>query len=330
MPLFLVIGLIIIGFVFLIYGAEWLVSGASEMARKYGISELVIGLTIVAFGTSAPELVVNMVASFQGHDDIVLGNLIGSNNVNLFLILGVAGLIYPIKVTSATAWRQIPVSFAITLLFVLLANDFYFRTQSTISWIDGTILLLLFAGFFVYIYRQVKNEQMPKILEEVPDLYDDFPDATEPVSPKTPVWLYILLGLIGLILGGKMVVDYGVILARDMGISEKIIGLTILAGGTSLPELVTAIVAALKRKSDLIIGNVIGSNIFNLLLVLGLSSVIHPLQFNASLNIELYLLTGGTLFLFISMLTGKRKNLDRWEAGLLVLAYSVYITWLMV
>ena len=329
MPLFLVIGLIILGFIFLIYGAEWLVSGASAVARKYGIPELVIGLTIVAFGTSAPDLVVNIVAAFEAHDDIVLGNIIGSNNVNLFLILGVAGLIYPIKVTSATAWRQIPVSFFITLLFVGLANDFYTSHAPMISWIDGTIFLFLFAGFFYYIYLQVKHEQVPEVLEEIPQIFEELPEATEPVSPTTPVWIYILLGLTGLILGGKMVVDYGVILARDLGISEKIIGLTILAGGTSLPELVTAIVAALKKKSDLVIGNVIGSNIFNLLLVLGISSVIHPLKFDSSLNVEIYLLSGGTLFLFLSMLTGKRKNLDRWEAGVLVGAYVIYLVWLM-
>ncbi|MBN1198149.1 MAG: calcium/sodium antiporter [Bacteroidales bacterium] len=315
MPIVLTILLILVGFALLIFGAEWLVSGASALARKYNISELAIGLTIVAFGTSAPELVVNAVASFDGHADIVLGNIIGSNNFNLFIILAVAALIYPIRVQSTSAWREVPMSFAITLLFLVLANDIFSPDATlTVSRLDGLVLLALFGGFLWYVATQMKNEPEKEKL---------------PTTQSTgKIWLLIIAGLAGLVIGGKLVVDYGVELATYMGISEKIIGLTIIAAGTSLPELVTAIVAALKKKSDIVIGNVIGSNIFNLLLILPVSSLIRPIAYSPAFNTELIILSAGTLFLFISMLTGKRKHLDRWEAAILLgfyLSYTVYM-----
>lgn len=312
----LTILLILLGFALLIYGAGWLVSGASALARKYRISELAIGLTIVAFGTSAPELVVNAVASFDDHADIVLGNIIGSNNFNLFIILGVAALIYPIRVQSTSAWREVPLSFTITLLFLLLANDFFLREATLVSRIDGLIMLALFVGFLWYVSTQMKKEPEKEMVA-----------ATQ--SPLK-IWLLILAGLAGLVTGGKLVVDYGVELATYLGISEKIIGLTIIAAGTSLPELVTAIVAALKKKSDIVIGNVIGSNIFNLLLILPISALIRPVAYSPVFNTEVLILSGGTLFLFISMLTGKRKHLDRWEAAILLvfyLSYTVFLIW---
>jgi len=311
----LTILLILVGFALLIFGADWLVSGASALARKYRISELAIGLTIVAFGTSAPELVVNAVASFDGHADIVLGNIIGSNNFNLFIILGIAALIYPIRVQSTSAWREVPLSFAITLLFLLLANDFFLREATLVSRIDGLILLALFGGFLWYVSTQMKKEP---VKENLP--------ATK---SNVRIWLLILSGLTGLVIGGKLVVDYGVELATYMGISEKIIGLTIIAAGTSLPELVTAIVAALKKKSDIVIGNMIGSNIFNLLLILSVSSLIRPVAYNPAFNTDLLILSAGTLFLFISMLTGKRKHLDRWEAAILLVFYFSYTVFLI-
>ena len=315
MPVVLTILLILLGFALLIFGAEWLVSGASALARKYNISELAIGLTIVAFGTSAPELVVNAVASFDGHADIVLGNIIGSNNFNLFIILALAALIYPIRVQSTSAWREVPMSFAITLVFFLLANDFFLRESTLVSRIDGLILLALFGGFLWYVSTQMKKEPEK---EKLPATLSTF-----------RIWLLILAGLAGLVTGGKLVVDYGVELATYLGISEKIIGLTIIAAGTSLPELVTSIVAALKKKSDIIIGNVIGSNIFNLLLILSVSSLIRPVVFNPQFNTDIYILSGGTLFLFLSMLTGKRKHLDRWEAAILLGFYLTYTVFLI-
>jgi cation:H+ antiporter len=307
--------LIVVGFLGLIFGANWLVDGASGLAKKYNIPDLVIGLTIVAFGTSAPELVVNSVASIDGLSDIVLANIIGSNNFNLFIILGIAGLVYPITVQSSTAWREIPISLIITIIFFGLANDFFMNQNSVISRLDGIILLLFFIYFLYYIFKQMKTEK----IEVVPYIQ----------KSNITIWTLILIGFSGLLIGGKLVVDNSIDIATDLGISQKIIGLTIIAAGTSLPELITSIVAALKKNSDIAIGNVIGSNIFNILLILSISSLIHPIEYNQIFNQDFAILIGGTVFLIIAMFTGKRKKLDRWEALILVSFYLIYTTYLV-
>lgn len=307
--------LIIVGFLGLIFGANWLVDGASGLAKKYHIPDLVIGLTIVAFGTSAPELVVNSVASFDGLSDIVLANVIGSNNFNLFIILGIAGLIYPITVQSSTAWREIPISLIITIVLFGLANDFFINQNSEISRLDGIILLISFMCFLYYIFKQMKREK----IEVVPHVQ----------KSNTTIWVLILIGFSGLLIGGKLVVDNSIDIATDLGISQKIIGLTIIAAGTSLPELITSIVAALKKNSDIAIGNVIGSNIFNILLILSISSLINPIEYNQIFNQDFAILIGGTVFLIIAMFTGKRRKLDRWEALILVSFYLIYTTYLV-
>ena len=306
--------LIVAGFFGLIFGANWLVDGASSLAKKYNIPDLIIGLTIVAFGTSAPGLVVNSVASIDGLSDIVLANVIGSNNFNLFIILGIAGLIYPISVRSSMVRKEIPISLTVVLLLLLLANNFYLGGTLAVSRWDALILLVCFAGFLIYLFKNMKSEHP----EEITD--------TEKSNFK--IWTLIALGLTGLIGGGKLVVDNSIGIATDLGISQKIIGLTIIATGTSLPELLTSVVAALKKNSDIAIGNVIGSNIFNVLLILSVSSLVNPIQFNAVFNQEFLILIGGTVFLMLAMLTGKRKMLDRWEAFLLLgfyLSYTVYL-----
>ncbi|MFV8224775.1 calcium/sodium antiporter [Christiangramia aquimixticola] len=307
--------LIFIGFTALIYGANWMVDGASSLAKKHNISDLAIGLTIVAFGTSAPELVVNSMASFDGLYDIVLGNIIGSNNFNLFLILGIAGLVYPIKVQSSTAWREIPISLLITILFLVLANDLFLNSNSRISRFDGLILFTLFLVFIFYVFKQMKIDEGEVVAYEQ--------------KSNLKIWKLISFGLLGLIIGGKLVVDNSISVATDLGVSQKIIGLTIIAAGTSLPELITSIVAALKKNSDIAIGNVIGSNIFNILLILSISSFIKPINYNDIFNIDLFILIGGTLFLILAMFTGKRKKLDRWEAALLVIFYLTYTIYLI-
>lgn len=307
--------LILIGFILLIFGANWLVDGASSLARKNHISDLVIGLTIVAFGTSAPEMVVNMVASFNGLPDMVIGNVIGSNNFNLFIILGVAGLIYPITVQSSTAWKEIPISLIAALICLVLANDLFLDLNKEISRIDGVILLAAFLFFLFYVFKQLKREKS----EEIPP---------EPIS-NTKIGALLILGLGGLILGGKLVVDNGISLATELGVSQKIIGLTIIAAGTSLPELMTSIVAAIKKNSNIAIGNVIGSNIFNILLILSVSSIISPIEYNTNFNRDVLILIGGTVFLILAMVTGKRKKLDRWEA-LLLLSFYVFYTFYFV
>lgn len=307
--------LVIVGFISLILGANWLVDGASALAKKYNVSDLVIGLTIVAFGTSAPELVVNCIASTKGYSDIVLGNIIGSNNFNLFIILGLSGLILPIKVQSSTAWKEIPVSLFVSVLLLFLLNDFAFSGQTFASRGDGFFMLVMFVLFLYYVFSQMKNDPQTITLDNQ--------------KSGLKIWGLIIVGLIGLILGGQLVVVHSVDIANALGVSEKIIGLTIVAAGTSLPELVTSIVAATKKNSDIAIGNVIGSNVFNILLILSISSIIKPIEFNTKFNLDIYILIGGTLFLLTSMLTGQRKKLDRWEAGILFLFYIFYTIYLV-
>lgn len=303
--------LLAVGLALLIKSADWLVSGASALAKKYNVSDLAIGLTVVAFGTSAPELVVNVIASSQNLNDIVYGNIIGSNIANLFLILGITGLIYPLIVQSSTIWKEIPFSFVAVVVLYLLSINFFAGGTDELSRIDGFILIFLFVLFIYYVYKQLKTDTA---VNEMP---------AKQLSPlKT--WIFIVIGLGGLILGGRLVVNNAVEIATVLGISEKIIGFTIVAIGTSLPELATSIVAALKKNTNIAVGNIIGSNIFNIFLIIAVSSIVRPVQYNPVFTTDLYLLAGGTAFLFIAMFTGKKKKLDRWEAAILLLVYLVY------
>ncbi len=309
--------LIIAGFAALIFGANWLVDGASALAKKYNVSDLIIGLTIVSFGTSAPELVVNSLASYNGYSDIILGNILGSNNFNLFITLGIAGLIYPMRVQSSTVWKEIPISFFAALLFLMMANNFFFTDNSAVLRIDGIVLMLCFIGFLYYIFKQMKAGKEP--VEEI--VYHH--------KSNFKIWSFIILGLAGLIIGGKLVVDNGVELATLLGVSEKIIGLTIIAIGTSLPELLTSVVAALKKNSGIAMGNIIGSNIFNILFILSVSSLIAPIEFKSYFNTDLLILLGGTLFLFLAMFVGNKNKLDRWQAASLLIFYLAYMGFLV-
>jgi len=304
------------GFLLLIKGADWLVVGASALAKKYSISDLAIGLTIVAFGTSAPELVVNILASSQNHQDIVFSNIIGSNIFNLFAILGIAGIITPLAVQSSTVWKEIPISFFALMVLFVFSNDFFASHSKIISRLDGIILLLLFFLFLYYVYKQLKaNPQKNEI--------DGIGTSSFKIS------MLIIFGFGGLIIGGNLIVSNAVKIAHIFNISEKVIGLTIISIGTSLPELATSVVAAVKKNNDIAVGNIIGSNIFNILFVLGISSTIRPIAYNVAYNLEFYLLTIGTFILFFAMFTGKRKKLDRWEAVILFLTYISYLIYLI-
>ena len=304
------IGLIIAGFICLIKGANWMVNGSTLLAKKHNISDLIIGLTIVAFGTSAPELVVNMIASSNGQSDIVLGNVIGSNIFNLFAILGIVGIIYPIAVQSTMVKKEIPISLGATLLFGLFAI-IPFSNKTEVNRVEGILLLVVFGLFLFYIFRQMSGLKQ-----------DTLASAVSASNKK--IWFLIALGLLGLLLGGKLVVDNAVSLATSLGVSKKMISLTIIAVGTSLPELVTSVVAAMKKNSDIAIGNIIGSNIFNILLVLSISVLIKPVDYNSGFTNSMYLLIGGTLFLLLAMFTGKRFKLDRWEALVLLIAFLIF------
>lgn len=300
--------LLVAGLVLLIKGADWLVDGASALAKKYHVSDLAIGLTVVAFGTSAPELVVNIVAAIDGYQGIAFGNVIGSNNLNLFLILGISGLILPLSVQKSTAWKEIPFSLFAILLLLFMVN---ISGIGYLSRIEGLILFAFFLGFLYYIFTQMRTVKVSIELK------------------KKQVAGYILFfliagGLTALIGGGKLVVDNAVKIATSMGISQEMIGLTIVAAGTSLPELATSMVAAIKKNADIAVGNIIGSNIFNILLILAVSATIKPLNYELIFNRDLIFLSFGTVFLFLAMFTGKRRTLDRWEAGILLVTFVVY------
>lgn len=307
---------LVAGFVVLIKSADWLVKGASALAKKHHISDLAIGLTIVAFGTSAPELVVNTFAAFEQHYDIVFGNVIGSNNFNIFVILGITGLITPLVVQSSTVSREIPFSFLAILVLFILANNFMSPGPNLLSRYDSLILLALFLLFLYYVFNQLKSNHAEQ-------------QTAHEYLTNRKIWILILAGLAGLVIGGKLIVNSAVEIATVMGVSEKIIGLTIVAAGTSLPELATSVTAAIKKNNDIAVGNIIGSNIFNIFLILGISGLIRPLEYKAVFNTDLYLLIFGTLILFFAMFTGKRKKLDRWEAAILLISYVGYTFYLV-
>lgn len=308
--------LIILGFAALIFGADWLVNGASGLAKKYNVSDMVIGLTIVAFGTSAPELVVNSFASFQGHPEIVFGNIIGSNIFNTLLILGIVAMVYPIQVNKQMIKREIPFSIIIIFIVMLLSNSILWQKENILTQWEAGLLLLLFLGFLTYTFRVAKSQQVAEeSIEGLP-------------TTMFKILGLIVLGLILLILGGQLVVNNAISLAKQFGLSEKIIALTIVAAGTSLPELVTSVVAAAKKKSDIAIGNVIGSNIFNLLFIISVSGIVSPIVFNPAFNIELILVAFGSILVLLFMKTGAKNQIDRWEGlilFLLMVGYTVFL-----
>jgi cation:H+ antiporter len=311
--------------VLLIKGADFLVNGASSLAKRFNVSDIAIGLTVVAMGTSAPELVVNIIsgavptegANGVATHDIVFGNIIGSNIFNIFLILGVSSVIYPLTVQKNALWKEIPYSLLATFVFFILVNDmlFFGSNANILSIFDSVILLVMFAIFLIYIFMNLTRNP------EESDLVEDIVIFG---SVKTTVM--IVLGIAGLIFGGKMIVDNAVEIATAFNVSEKLIGLTILAAGTSLPELATSAVAAFQKKSDLAVGNIVGSNIFNLLLVIGATGIVHtPLGFPDSLNLDLYFVMGGTFLLFLFMFTFAKYKLDRSEGVLYLLGFVIYM-----
>lgn len=310
---------LLIGFVILIKGADFLVNGSSSMAKKNGISNLAIGLTVVAFGTSMPELIVSLLSALDGKNDASFGNVIGSNNFNLLFILGIAGLIYPLVVQRNTVKFEVPLSLlAAGVLFILVNDQLLWKSDSDmISRMDSFILLLFFGGFLLYIYRTMKNTS-------------EYVETQEIKIYKTTLALgMVALGLAMLIGGGTTVVNSATSIAKYFGLSEKLIGLTILAAGTSLPELATSAVAAYRKNTDIAIGNVVGSNIFNIFLILGVTGFINPMPYNQALNFDLYVTIASTLVLMIFMFTLNQRKLDRWEAFLLLASYVAYTVYLV-
>jgi len=310
-----------IGFVFLIKGASILVDGASSVARKFGVSALVIGLTIVAFGTSAPELIVNIFASLKGNTDIAIGNILGSSIANILLILGISAIIFPLAVKKGTVWKEIPFALLAVLVMAFMANDVLIDggNFSALTRIDGLILISFFIIFLYYTFGISKVEDS----NDVPSS-----EVIREYSTLKSV-VMIILGLVGLTLGGKWIVDAAVAIATHFGISQSVIGLTVVAIGTSLPELATSAVAAYKKDVDIAVGNIIGSNIFNIFWILGLSSIINPLPFPSESTRDLIVVFVATLFLFLFLFVGKKHTIERWQGVIFVLMYVAYIALLV-
>jgi cation:H+ antiporter len=310
--------LFIIGLVFLVKGADFLVDGASALARRLRVSTLIIGLTVVAFGTSAPELIVNVYASIQGATEIAIGNILGSNIANTFLILGISAIIYPLVVTKDTVWKQIPLCLLAAVVLGILANDALIdhAGRSVLSRTDGLVLLTFFLVFMYYIFETARKQRNES-------------EATEPERQSLTKALFIVfLGLIGLSLGAKWIVDGAVKIAETLGTSQALIGLTIVAIGTSLPELATSVMAAYRKNADLAVGNIVGSNIFNIFFILGVSSVIRPLPFEPVTNVAIGVTIISSLLLFIAMFTGKERNLlERREGIIFVILYVGFIVY---
>ncbi|MFP4427992.1 MAG: calcium/sodium antiporter [Desulfovermiculus sp.] len=309
----------IVGLPLLLGGAHSLVSGASSIALRLGVSRLIVGLTVVAMGTSAPELLVSLIAAFQGAADMAVGNVLGSNMANILLILGISAMIRPLAMEKTIRWREIPFVLLSTLVLVVLAND-KILTQapgSRLDRADGLAMLGYFAVYLYYLFSVAKNSTAGQ--EE---------SGGRPI--KQPMaWVLVLAGIAGLTLGGQWLVSGAQTIAAALGMSQALIGLTILAVGTSLPELATSVTAALRGNADIAVGNVVGSNIFNILWILGVTATITPIDYNTALNLDLWLLVAVSLLFFLFTFTWKEHKIDRREGGLFFILYIGYLIFLI-
>lgn len=316
--------ILVLGFLPLVKGADLLVDGSASLAHRFGIPVLVIGLTLVAFGTSAPELVVNLFAAVGGNTDIALGNIVGSNISNILLILGVSALFSTISIQKSTRTVEIPLVILIGAVLWAMGNDRLLDggVADVLNRIDGSMLLVLFL-FFLYYNVDMARKGMEA---EIPFESEEVNEHIKPLGIGVSV-AYILIGLAGLFLGGKMVVEGAVTVARSFGLSERVIGLTIVSIGTSLPELVTSVVAAVKKQADIAVGNIVGSNIFNVLFILGLTAVIAPVPVSVGSQPDLILNIVVSVLLLVFVWLG-RSTIRRWQGSLFVLSYIAYIVYL--
>jgi len=320
---------IVIGFVLLIYGADWLVDGASAIAKRFGVSNLIIGLTVVAFGTSMPEFIVSLIAATQGNTEIAITNILGSNSINIFVILGFTALIYPVSSQKSARNFDIPWSLLAGLFVLLFATytkptvmawgnwgEFSFQ-RGFISGIGGGVLLLCFILFMWHSFHYATANS----------------DTQEQDTASTSAFravLLILLGLIALVIGGEAIVRSATSIAHMMGVSDAVIGLTVVALGTSLPELATSCVAAYKRNCDLALGNVIGSNIFNVFFILGTSAIIHPLPIYPGLWLDATMVTLASLLVMLFVYSNPQHQIKRWHGAILLAVYAIYLTYRLI
>ena len=310
--------LFVIGFYLLVKSADFIVDSSSSMAKKLGVSSLMIGLTVVAFGTSLPELIVNVIAAFKGAAEVSFGNIIGSNIANILLILGVTAMITRVKVKSSTVWKEIPFALLASFVFFILTTKMFFGGGDFFTISDGLVLLVLFAMFIYYTFDMAKKDRAKvELFEKV----------------ETSNWkiaLMFIFGLIGIYFGGKWTVDGAVFIAGQLGMSEYLISATIIALGTSLPELVVSVKAALKDNIDLAVGNIVGSNIFNLLWVFGIIPFIGPIKIPAFIGFEIGIMFLVTLLLFVFMFTQSKKELSKKEGITFLVLYALYIVYLII
>ena len=309
--------ILLAGLLLILFGANWLVDGSSSIAKRFGISEFVIGLTIVGIGTSTPEMVVSFLSSLHGKADMAIGNIVGSNIFNTFMILGVTALISPLAITRSNIKKDIPLNIIVTVLLIVLGMNFtlFGKGQDQLSRIDGAILLGVFAW---YIWSSFRSDNSS---EEDGDGIKEYNTAISV--------LLIIAGLAGLIIGGRLFVNSATELARIFGVSDKFIAITVMAAGTSMPELATCIVAALKGRGQLALGNVVGSNISNILLILGGAALINPLSFSGMTNVDLGVVLVGAIFILASAYLFKKKQLDRFEGLILLLLEAGYMWYLI-
>lgn len=308
------------GLILILLGANGLTDGAASVAKRFKISDLVIGLTIVAFGTSAPELVISVLSSIQGSAEMAIGNVVGSNIFNILMIIGCTSLVLPMQVGQGTMSKEIPLVILSSLALTFFANDIILDggEQNVISRIDGLVLLCFFMIFMRYTFAIARNGS-----EE---------QSEEQKVKELPMWkslAFIIGGLAGLIIGGQLFVDGASCVARSLGVSDSIIGLTLVAGGTSLPELATSITAALKKNSGIAVGNVIGSNLFNIFFVLGCSATISPLPMGGINNIDMAVLVGSSVLFWLVGWFFKKRTITRIEGALLVVCYIGYTAFLI-
>lgn len=309
----------VLGFIPLILGATWLVSGASSIAKKKHISNLVIGLTIVAFGTSSPELIVNILSATSDNSGFSFGNVVGSNIINILVILGLSAIIYPMAVKSPTIWIEIPLCLLSALILLVIANDSFLDSSagSTISRTDGLILIGFFLVFMYYSWYAIKRDE------------EDHEIKVKEFSTGRAV-TFVIIGMTLLAAGGQIIVHFASKFAVDFGIPDRIIGLTILSVGTSLPELSTSVVAAMKKNVDISIGNIIGSNLFNTFLILGVSSTIRPIPLEAGANLDLLVNILATVLVFVFVFTRKGRMIDRLEGAIMVAIFAGYMYFVLV
>lgn len=301
--------LLLVGLGLVVLGADWLVNGASSIARRAGISEFVIGLTIVGFGTSCPELVVSLGGAIEGNSDISVGNVVGSNIFNVLFILGLTAMVLPVGMTDKNRRIDIPITIGVTILLVILGITGSMSGPVISRW-EGVLMLLVFSAYLFYCFKS--------------DSKDEFSETQRATLSITKSIALTLTGLAGLIFGGDLFVDSATALARQIGVSDKFIAVTILAGGTSLPELATSLVAAIKGKEQLALGNILGSNVFNAMMILGLSSVITPLSFASMTIVDIITLVLSAVLLLIWAYTGRKNRIDRREGAAMLLCYVAY------